>query len=58
VVGWHYTGWEIVGISLGGALLMMVILWVQEYMLYRVDQSIHIVVSSDMDIPMTYASLD
>jgi hypothetical protein len=30
----------------------------QVYMLCRVDRSIHIAVSADMDIPMTYASLD
>jgi hypothetical protein len=30
----------------------------QMYTLYRVDQSIHIVTSADIDIPMTYASLD
>jgi hypothetical protein len=28
VVGWYRTGWEAVGISLGGAPPMMVILWV------------------------------
>jgi hypothetical protein len=28
------------------------------YTLCRVDRSIHIAVSMDMDIPMTYASLD
>ena len=33
-------------------------LWFQVYMLCRVDRSIGIVESSDMDIPMTYASLD
>jgi len=37
---------------------MMLILWFLVYMLYRVDRSIHIAVSTDMDIPMTYASLD
>jgi hypothetical protein len=37
---------------------MMVILWFQVYTLYRVDRSIHIVVSLDMDISMTYASLN
>ena len=36
---------------------MMVILWFQVYTLYRVDRSICIAMSSDMDIPMTYASL-
>jgi hypothetical protein len=30
----------------------------QVYTLCRVDQSIRIVASADMDIPMTYASLD
>jgi hypothetical protein len=30
----------------------------QVYTLYRVDQSIRIAASADMDIPMTYASLD
>jgi hypothetical protein len=30
----------------------------QVYTLCRVDQSIRIAVSTDMDIPMTYASLD
>jgi hypothetical protein len=30
----------------------------QVYTLCRVDQSIRIAVSADMDIPMTYASLD
>ena len=30
----------------------------QVYMLCRVDRPIRIAVSSDMDIPMTYASLD
>ena len=30
----------------------------QVYMLYIVDRSIRIVESSNMDIPMTYASLD
>jgi hypothetical protein len=30
----------------------------QVYTLYRVDRSICIAVSADMDIPMTYASLD
>jgi hypothetical protein len=30
----------------------------QVYTLYRVDRSIRIVTSADMDIPMTYASLD
>jgi hypothetical protein len=30
----------------------------QVYTLYRVDRSIHIAASADMDIPMTYASLD
>jgi hypothetical protein len=30
----------------------------QVYTLCRVDQSIHIAVSVDMDIPMTYTSLD
>jgi hypothetical protein len=28
VVGWYRTGWEAVGISLGGAPQMMVILWI------------------------------
>jgi hypothetical protein len=30
----------------------------QVYTLYRVDRSIHIAASTDMDIPMTYVSLD
>jgi hypothetical protein len=30
----------------------------QVYTLYRVDRSIRIVASADIDIPMTYASLD
>jgi hypothetical protein len=30
----------------------------QVYTLYRVDRSIHIAVSADMDIPIAYASLD
>ena len=30
----------------------------QVYTLYRVDQSIHIAVSVDMDIPVTYDLLD
>jgi hypothetical protein len=30
----------------------------QVYRLCRVDRSIHIAASADMDIPMTYASLD
>jgi hypothetical protein len=30
----------------------------QVYTLCRVDRSIRIAVSADMDIPMTYASLD
>ena len=37
---------------------MMVIVWFQVYTLYRVDQSIRIATLLDMDIPMTYASLD
>jgi hypothetical protein len=30
----------------------------QVYTLYRVDRSIYIAASMDMDIPMTYPSLD
>jgi hypothetical protein len=30
----------------------------QVYTLYRADRSIRIAASADMDIPMTYASLD
>jgi hypothetical protein len=30
----------------------------QVYTLYKVDQSIRIAASTDMDIPITYASLD
>jgi hypothetical protein len=58
VVGWHHTGWEAVSISLGGAPPMMVILWFRVYTLYKVDRSIRIAASSNMDISMTYASLD
>jgi hypothetical protein len=59
VVGWYRTGWEIVDISLGGAppedgnLVDY-----QVYTLCRVDRSIRIAAFMDMDIPMTYASLN
>jgi hypothetical protein len=54
VVEWYRTSQEAVGISLGGAPPMMAIL----NTLCRVDRSICIAASVDMDIPMTYASLD
>jgi hypothetical protein len=58
VLGWHRTGWKVAryqprwGTADDGDL---VVLGVQTLQSYR---SIHIAVSSDMDIPMTYASLD
>ena len=51
-------GWEAVGISLGRAPPMMVILWFQVYTLCRVDRAIRIAVFMNMDIPMSYDSLD
>jgi hypothetical protein len=63
VVEWYRTGWETVGISLGvpgpqGTTDDGDLVGYQVYTLCRVDRSIRIAASADMDIPMTYASLD
>jgi hypothetical protein len=51
LVFWWTLGWR--GTADDGDLVDF-----QVYTLCRVDQSIHIAMSADMDIPMTYASLD
>jgi hypothetical protein len=59
VVGWYCTGWEAVEISLDELIVENGdLVDYQVYTLCRVDRSIRIAASADMDIPMTYASLD